>query len=1059
MIQFKSLSSAEKIIRFMKRIIFLYALLNTAFPLNAQNYYFDPYGVANGLAQSTVYDIIQDENDYVWLGTSAGVSRFNGKDFVNFSEENGLSANGVRVIFRDTDNTLWFGHSGGGVSCFDGKEFRIFSAPGEMFSSNVTGILRDMEGNLWICTELSGVVRITRTGRTLNESQFEKYIGNRLSDRVFDIYMVQDGTVYFITDAFIKYYKPAENSFVNLNMKGMPTFFITTCMFQDSRKNLWFGTYHGGLYKYDAERDSFIFYDKRDGLAYNWITTISEDHEGNIWIGTWGGGITVISGDRLKTFNMENGLNDLKIFRIKEDKEGNVLIGTFEHGLSIFKGEKIVSFNTGDGLLNSQVWSIVQDRSGKFWMGTNNGISLYDESLPQGKQFYNFFKLKDKPVRIIKEDIKSRIWISVDNEGIFTWDRPSSSFTFEPRLNSYLPKLIVTALETDKTGKVWAGTLDGLVAYDYDTREVKYFTQTSGLAGNDITALFADSKNRMWVGCRGKGISILTDSLFTPAVQGETFTANSILEDRQGMVWVGTESQGILVIDPAAGKIIKQYTEKDGLLGNLINLLNYDEKNNIYIGTNKGLNIYDPEKDRIYTYTEKNGFTGIETKLNSSFRDNRGRLWFGTVAGVNRFDPEVKHKTSEEPLTHIIGVKINLKDRELMQGMKLKHNENDVVIEYISICLTSPDAVKYRIKLEGADNDWRNTTQTSVTYPALSPKKYTFRLMAQNSEGYWNREPIIFNFQINPPFYKTWWFILICIFLGANGIVTYIKVRESNLIKEKKILEDKVVQRTAEVVKQKEELAQKNKDITDSIRYAKRIQFAILPPELPPDTFILFKPKDIVSGDFYWMHTVGDREFLAAVDCTGHGVPGAFMSIIGHNSLNKIVKEHKIYKPAEILDMLNFEVISNLQRTDSEGGAIQDGMDISLTCYNRKTKILEFAGAYNPLWLFRNGGLEEIKADRFAIGRSQLDAEKTFTNTEIQVQKGDVVYIASDGYSDQFGGEKGKKFMAKPLKDLVLSIQDKTMEQQRDILEMTLEKWRGNIEQVDDVLVIGRKFS
>ena len=1049
-----------KIIRPKRRIVFLCTLLFPLGNLLSQNYYFDSYGVAEGLAQSTVYDIIQDQNDYLWLGTRAGVSRFNGKEFVNYSIENGISENGVRTIFRDENNLTWFGHSGGGVSIFNGNEFYIFSAPGEIFSSDITSILRDNNGNIWVCSELSGVVKITRIGKTLKESVYEHYIGNRLSDRVFGAYLSQNGTVYFITDAFIKFYKPLDNSFVNLELDGMPGFFLITCMYEDTKKNLWFGTYHGGLYKYESEKDTFEIFDIRDGLASNWISAISEDHNGNCWVGTWGGGITIISEKGLKTFNRNNGLNDLKIRRIIEDKEGNMLIGTHEHGLSIFKGEQFVSFSTDDGLLNPQVWSVIQDKSGKFWFGTNEGISIYDESLPAEKQFRDFYKMKGNRIRMIKEDNQQRIWIGTDAEGIFTYNNKTSAFTYEPKLNSYLPQLVVTALETDKQGRVWAGTLDGLVEYDYDNKEVYYFTQTSGIAGNDITSLYSDSKNKLWIGSRGSGLTLFTDSGFSTPSLGETFTATCMVEDQKGQLWVGTESQGLLVIDSETNKIIRRYKESDGLLANLINILNSDKENNIYIGTNKGLNVYNFEKDKLFTYTEKNGFTGIETKANSSFRDSKGRLWFGTVEGVNRFDPYIPRKINENPLTHIIGVKVNLENRNIDSGLKLKHTENNIVIDYISICLTNQNAVKYKIKLDGADNDWRVTTQTSVTYPSLVPKKYSFRLMAQNSEGLWNSEPIVFNFQINPPFYKTWWFILICIFSGAGIIIVYIKIRESNLIREKQILEEKVIERTAEVVAQKEELAQKNKDITDSIRYAKRIQFAILPPELPfSDTFILFKPKDIVSGDFYWLDVVGDLEFLAAVDCTGHGVPGAFMSIIGYNSLNKIVKENKVYRPSDILDRLNSEVTSTLQRTDSEGGAIQDGMDMSLICYNKKTAVLQFAGAFNPLWLIRNGELEEIKADRFSIGRSKVVAEKKFNNTEIKVQKGDTFYFFSDGYADQFGGDSGKKFKSKPMKELVLTLQNIPMNKQKDVLEKALETWRGEIEQVDDILVIGRRFN
>jgi len=1049
-----------KIIRPARRIIFLLALLFPLKNLYSQNYYFDTYGVAEGLAQSTIYDILQDHNDYLWLGTRAGVSRFNGKEFVNYSLENGMAENGVRTIFKDKNNLIWFGHSGGGVSIYNGRSFQVFSAPGDIFSSDITSILRDTDGNLWICSELSGVVKITETAKNLKESKYEHYIGDRLSDRVFGAYLSTNGTLYFITDAFIKYYKPLENSFVNFSPEGMPSFFLITAMYEDSKGNLWFGTYHGGLYKYEFSEDTFRIFDIRDGLASNWITALSEDSNGNLWVGTWGEGITLISEKGLKTFNLKNGLNDLKIGKITEDQEGNMLIATHEHGLSIFKGEQFVSFSTNHGLPNPQVWSVIQDNSGKFWFGTNEGITIYDESLPGEKQFRRFPKLDGKRIRIIKEDNEHRVWIGTDAEGIFTYNNITGSFSYEPRLNSYLPKLVVTALETDHLGRVWAGTLDGLVVYDYNTGDVNYFTQSSGLSNNEISALYADSENRLWIGSKGAGLTVLTDTVFTIISPGEEFTATCMVEDHKGQLWVGTEAQGVLVFDTRNKKIIKNYKESDGLLGNLINLLNADHDNNIYIGTNKGLNIYNAEKDKLFTYTEKNGFTGIETKANSSFKDSRGRLWFGTVNGVNRFDPNLHRKVNQNPLTHIIGLKVNLKDHDLKSGLKLNHTQNDIVFDYISICLTNPDAVKYKIKLVGADNDWRVTTQTSVTYPALSPKKYAFHLMAQNSEGLWNSEPIVFNFQINPPFYKTWWFILICVFAGASLIVVYIKVRESNLVREKQVLEEKVFERTAEVVAQKEELAQKNKDITDSIRYAKRIQFAILPPEIPfADTFILFKPKDIVSGDFYWLNTIGDQEFLAAVDCTGHGVPGAFMSIIGYNSLNKIVKERKIYKPSDILDQLNYEVTESLQRTDSEGGAIQDGMDLSLICYNKKTKILQFAGAFNPLWLVRNGELEEIKADRFSIGRSKLDADKKFTNVEIPILKGDTIYFFSDGYADQFGGETGKKFKSKPMKELILALQDIPMSKQKQVLEGTLESWRGDIEQVDDVLLIGRKFS
>jgi serine phosphatase RsbU (regulator of sigma subunit) len=233
---------------------------------------------------------------------------------------------------------------------------------------------------------------------------------------------------------------------------------------------------------------------------------------------------------------------------------------------------------------------------------------------------------------------------------------------------------------------------------------------------------------------------------------------------------------------------------------------------------------------------------------------------------------------------------------------------------------------------------------------------------------------------------------------------------------------------------------------------------AILPPEIPfPNTFILFKPKDIVSGDFYWLLEQDGREFIAAVDCTGHGVPGAFMSIIGHNMLNKVVKEFGILQPSEILKYLDREVSTTLHQ-QGETITVLDGMDMSMMAYRKERNLVEFAGAINPVYLVRNGELIETKGDRFAIGRADLNVTKEFTNHEVEVQKGDTFYMFSDGYADQFGGRRGKKFMIASLKELILQIQDKSMEEQRTILDGTIEKWRGNIEQIDDILVIGRRF-
>jgi serine phosphatase RsbU (regulator of sigma subunit) len=274
-----------------------------------------------------------------------------------------------------------------------------------------------------------------------------------------------------------------------------------------------------------------------------------------------------------------------------------------------------------------------------------------------------------------------------------------------------------------------------------------------------------------------------------------------------------------------------------------------------------------------------------------------------------------------------------------------------------------------------------------------------------------------------------------------------------------KTLERKVEERTAEIEKQKEAIVAQKKDIEDSIRYAKRIQTAILPPdryvkELFDDHFIYYLPKDIVSGDFYWASHNKDFNYIAAVDCTGHGVPGAFMSIVGNDQLHYALNVKKSEHPNEILNALNEGVTQTLRQEESESG-VRDGMDISLIGIDKKNKKLEYAGANNNLYVIRNGELVEHQANRQAIGGYYGEALNKFDNITIELQKDDTVYIFSDGFPDQFGGPKGKKFKYKNFKNLLLSIQGLSMDEQKAEIDKVLNNWKGKLEQLDDILVIG----
>lgn len=297
--------------------------------------------------------------------------------------------------------------------------------------------------------------------------------------------------------------------------------------------------------------------------------------------------------------------------------------------------------------------------------------------------------------------------------------------------------------------------------------------------------------------------------------------------------------------------------------------------------------------------------------------------------------------------------------------------------------------------------------------------------------------------------------------LGQGLIKMRAELRENE-----RVLEAKVIERTEEVVRQKEEIEIQNrkleilyKHITDSIRYAKRLQDAILPAQstvdrLLPDSFVLFKPKDIVSGDFHWLFETKDRIFIAVVDCTGHGVPGAFMSIVAHNMLNQIVKEKPELNAAEFLDEMNALAGKTINQ-HSEDAAVRDGMDMTLCILHKGSNMMDIAGANNPLYIFRNENIQELRADKLPIGYLEDRPSRKFTNNRLQLEKGDTLYLFSDGYADQFGGPKGKKFMVGQFRSFLTQIHKMPMKEQYRTLDLTIEQWRGNLEQVDDILVVG----
>jgi serine phosphatase RsbU (regulator of sigma subunit) len=333
------------------------------------------------------------------------------------------------------------------------------------------------------------------------------------------------------------------------------------------------------------------------------------------------------------------------------------------------------------------------------------------------------------------------------------------------------------------------------------------------------------------------------------------------------------------------------------------------------------------------------------------------------------------------------------------------------------------------------------------------PGDYTLQVRAKDLWGNVG-EPVKVEFTIKAPFTQTTIFYVLLVVIGLILIYLIVRFRERQLHRENQILEEKVRERTAEIEAQKEE-------ITSSIEYASRIQMAMLPEKdnfktVFPDYFMIFKPRDIVSGDFYWIGESEKSVLFTVADCTGHGVPGAFMSTLGISTLNEIIANTDNLKANLILNLLREKIKTSLHQTGREGEAA-DGMDMAFCIMDKNRKKLQFSGAYNSLFIYQNGVFKEYKGDRMPIG-IHYGEKSSFTNFEISIKKGDTIYIFSDGISDQFGGPCGSKYKISNLKRLLGRIHKKPMAAQRDIIEKEFETWKGSSEQVDDITMIGIRF-
>ncbi|MFN4234454.1 MAG: two-component regulator propeller domain-containing protein [Bacteroidia bacterium] len=1083
----------------LRLFLLFFALVVFSLSLIAQELRFTHINSDNGLSMSVVNTIHQDKKGFIWMGTEDGLNRYDGRNIIVFKNKPGdsltISDNWITSIVSDNNNNLWIGTKGGGLNLYDYRKnnFKSFthndSIETSVSSDWITTLLLD-EDKIWVGTD-NGLNLFDIKKQTFKNIP----IGSKPEERnILSLYEDKSGIIWIGTFNGFFAFNPKTNKaklYKDVDAFGEPKVKFSERVYaflEDNENNFWIGT-DATLIKFDRKFNTFKYYKLNNELNNNdRIRAIIQDSYGWIWVSTLGAGVNIYDRktDSFKSYknqvNNNSSISNNNIRCIFEDKAGSVWIGTNGGGANIYhrSNNQFYFFkkesDNPNGLRHFPM-ALLEDSKGNLWIGTyEGGVVKKDVETNTYQYFPREINKNHYSFLSLYETTDGKIWMGSWGGGLNYYDPSTQSFSNPiiegTKETDLLDNNILCLLQTDEN-TLWAGTLKGLNKINLNDFKIKKYTTFEGLSSNAVFCLYFDkAANKLWIGLNNGGINCLnlSDNSIKQYKKQKNNSSNSIsnntvtciFDDGAGNLWIGTRG-GLNKFDKKTEKF-QHYFEKDGLPNDYIYGILGDKNGNLWISTNNGLSKFNPnlKENAFRNYFEIDGIQGNEFNQGAFHKGKSGKLYFGGVNGYNAFYPEeIKNNTHVPPIVITSFVKAG-KEAVLdtiiseKKYLELSYKDYFFEFEFVALDFVSPSKNMYSYKLEGFDLDWSQpSTRNYASYTNIGGGDYIFRVKGSNNDGVWNEEGVAIHIKIIPPFYKTNTFIIASILIGILSIILFFRYRTNRIREEKRVLELKVQERTLE-------LAQKNKDITSSIEYAKRIQEAILPQQEVifknfPRSFILYKPKDIVSGDFYWFASKNNKKIIAAVDCTGHGVPGAFMSMIGHNLLNQIVIENGITSAAEILNQLNLGVQQALKQ--NQNSETRDGMDVCLCIFDDEKMKLEFAGAYRPLYIIdKNKNLQIIEGNKFPIGGNQISGERRYNSHTIDIKSGDTFYMFSDGYADQFGGEKGKKFMLKRFQQLLIDIYDYSLKGQGELLDKNIEQWKNGAEQVDDILVIGIRY-
>lgn len=1060
-----------------------------------------------GLSNSFVRDICEDHVGFIWVATANGLNRYDGYNFNTYKNnpeiKHSIVANDINDLLIDSQNKFWIATIDG-LELYDRETDKFIHYP-ETENYSINKILEDSKKDIW----LGAKDAIFKYDKKNN-----KFIKLPLYTNNLNIsFLLEDHNKNFWigTSEGVYLLDPADNT---LKKQGQFNLITITSIIEDSKKTLWFASRDMGIVKYNPVSEKIDHYQHQPGnensLATNKILCLYEDSLSRIWIGSENGGLTIFDQKANIFYNYKNSEADPEslvfntIYSIFCDRNKNIWLGTYG-GVDLVKRNKFVHIRRNvldpNSLSNNNIICFLEDKKGNIWIGTDGGgLNKWDRMSGKFRHYKhdpkNSKSLSGDAVTALEEDDEGRIWVATWGGGLNMFSPETGEFIHfkhsAQNANTILTNDLF-GLYKDKNSKLWISTVIGLDCLDLETKVFTHYNFDNTALKDLVGGMLEDKHGNFWIGAF-RGLQILdrqTNKL-------ETFLHNandlhtisndlifSIFQDSKDNLWICTG--GGLNLYNRKNKTFKSYRQKEGLPTDGINGILEDGNGMLWISTSNGLSMFNPATQKFKNYSVADGLQNNEFKIKAYYKLKSGEMLFGGSNGFNIFHPRDITENKSIPKVAFTSFKIFneemgvetpnsplKKQISMTREIEISYKESVISFDFVALNYVSPEKNQFAYILEGFDDKWNYVgNKRSATYTSLDPGRYIFRVKASNNDGIWNEKGTSLIIVVTPPFWATWWFRSLMILLFAGSIVGIYAVRINSITKQKLVLEELVKHRTSELENQAELLKEVNVEITeqgrhieklyielkDSIRAAQAIQKSILPSSnlikrYLPKSFILNKPKDMVGGDFYWFNVVKNKIIFAAVDCTGHGVSGAFMSITSHHLLNHCIT-NKDFSASQILNKLNEEVVKELNASNEDERTL-DGMDIALCVLDKERNILEYSGAANTLYIIRNKKVIQIKGDKFPIGLSIDDKLHTFTNHEIPLQPGDKIYMFSDGYPDQLGGKDGiEKFKYPNFRELLIKISDQEMDKQRMLLEETFTNWKRNVEQLDDILVIG----